>query len=62
VTYPLVDKTFTADGAAGAITPGLTTDASDLTAMGTENYLDTFPYLGVPYSGYAVPPIPVPAA
>ncbi len=62
VTYPLVDQTFTADGAAGAITPGLTTGTGDLTAMGTQNYLDTFPYLGVPFSGYAVPPIPVPAA
>jgi len=31
---------------------GLTSGASDLTAMGTENYLDAFPYLGQPYSGY----------
>jgi len=23
--------------------------------MGTENYLPSFPYLGVPYSGFAVP-------
>jgi hypothetical protein len=23
--------------------------------LGTENYLSSFPYLGVPYSGFAVP-------
>ena len=35
-TLPLVDKTFTPDAAAGAITHGLTTDATDLTAEGDE--------------------------
>jgi hypothetical protein len=54
-TLPLVDKTFTPDAAAGQITPGLTSDANDTTAKGTENYLLGFPYLGTPYSGYAVP-------
>jgi len=34
---------------------GLTSGPSDLTAMGTENYLPSFPYLGTPYSGFAVP-------
>jgi hypothetical protein len=51
----LVDKSFTPDGAAAAINEGLTTDASDLSAIGTENYLSSFPYLGVPHSGFLVP-------
>ena len=34
---------------------GLTTDGSDTTAKGTENYLSSFPYLGTPYSGFATP-------
>jgi hypothetical protein len=45
VTIPLVDPGFTPDGAASVVTDGLTFD----------NYLPTFPYLGVPYSGYDVP-------
>jgi hypothetical protein len=44
-TYPLVDNTFTPDAAAGAITQGV----PPLT------YLDTFPYLGVPYDGFSTP-------
>jgi hypothetical protein len=54
-TYPLVHPAFTPDGAAGAVTDGLTSSNADVTAMGTENYLTTFPYLGVPYDGYHVP-------
>ncbi len=54
-TLPLVDPSFTPDAPAGQITPGLTTDATDTTAMGTENYLLGFPHLGTPYSGFAVP-------
>jgi hypothetical protein len=45
LTIPLVDSTFTPDGAASVVTDGLTFD----------NYLPAFPYLGVPYSGYDVP-------
>jgi len=45
VTIPLVDPTFTPDGAASVVTDGLTFD----------NYLSAFPYLGTPYSGYNVP-------
>jgi hypothetical protein len=45
VTIPLVDPSFTPDGAASVVTDGLTFD----------NYLPTFPYLGVPYAGYDVP-------
>ncbi len=44
-TIPLVDTSFSPDGAASAVTDGLTFD----------NYLPNFPYLGVPYSGYDVP-------
>ncbi len=53
-TLPLVDKAFTADAAAGAVSMGLTSGPTDLTAMGTENYQPSFPYLGLPTSGFAV--------
>ncbi|HUE58201.1 MAG TPA: DUF4331 domain-containing protein [Acidimicrobiales bacterium] len=60
-TLPLV-ATFTPDAAVGSvgtdpktvISFGLT-NGNDPTALGTENYLTTFPYLGTPYSGYATP-------
>jgi Domain of unknown function (DUF4331) len=52
---PFTKNNFTADAAAGAVSFGLTSSATDATAMGTENYLTTFPYLGVPYSGYDTP-------
>jgi hypothetical protein len=51
-TLPLVDPTYKPDGAAGAVSMGLTSGPSDLTAMGTENYLASFPYLGLPLSGF----------
>ena len=54
-TLQLVDPAFKSDGAAGAVHQGLTSGPSDLTARSTEAYLSTFPYLGVPLSGYAVP-------
>ena len=54
-TLGFVVPTFTADGAAGVVDFGLTGGGSDLTAKGTENYLNTFPYLGTPYSGYSNP-------
>ena len=47
VTIPLVDKTFTPDGAAGAITDGSTPTP----------VLETFPYVNTPYSGYDVPSV-----
>jgi hypothetical protein len=53
VTLPLVDKTFTPDAAAMAVTDGLTSGPTDVTALGTTNYLSSFPYLGVPHGGYA---------
>lgn len=48
-TYALVDKSYTPDVAAGKVTDGLTPE--DLTSP----YLDHFPYLGVPHSGYTTP-------
>jgi hypothetical protein len=55
VTLPLVDPSYTPDGAAGEVTPGLTTGPNDLTANGTEVYLKSFPYLGNPHSGFLTP-------
>lgn len=49
LTLPLVDPSFTLDAATGAITDGLT--PADV----KNPYLDTFPYLGVPYDGYHNP-------
>jgi hypothetical protein len=49
LTYPLIDKAFTPDGAASVVTDGLT--PSSVTAP----YLSKFPYLGVPYSGFSNP-------
>ena len=57
VTYALVDKTFTPDAAASAVTDGLTTNEFDQTAKGTVKYLPTFPYLGTPHSGYEIPAV-----
>jgi len=54
-TLPLVDPSFTADAAAGEISMGLTSGPTDLTALGTENYLPSFPYLGTPHQGFEVP-------
>jgi hypothetical protein len=47
VTYPLVDKSYSPDAAAGLITQGLTPAAS--------RYLPSFPYVGEPYDGYDTP-------
>jgi len=49
VTYPLIDKKFTPDKAAGEITDGLTPSSVHASPLGQ------FPYLGVPYSGYDEP-------
>jgi Mg/Co/Ni transporter MgtE len=47
VTIPLVDHTFTPDGAAAKISDNLTPAAN--------RYISTFPYLGVPLDGYGTP-------
>jgi hypothetical protein len=52
-TLPLVDKAYEPDAAAGAISMGLTSGPTDVDAMDSELYLDEFPYLGTPHSGFA---------
>ncbi len=47
VTIPLVDPTFTPDGAASAVTDGV--------GPGSGRYISQFPYLGDPKSGFDVP-------
>jgi hypothetical protein len=49
VVYPLIDKSYTPDAAAGKLTDGLT--PADVSAPP----LSRFPYLGVPYSGFDNP-------
>ena len=49
LTYPLVNSSFTPDGAASEVTDGLTPSSV------SNPYLNTFPFLGVPYSGFDVP-------
>ena len=48
-TYPLVDSKYTPDGAAGELTDGLTPSSLGMP------FLDSFPYLGVPFDGYDDP-------
>jgi hypothetical protein len=50
VTYPLVDPSFTPDGAASLVTDGVTPPDN-------VSYLSTFPYLDHPVSGYDVKPL-----
>jgi hypothetical protein len=49
VTYPLIDSTFKPDAAAGELTDGLTPSSVSAPPLGS------FPYLGLPYSGYSEP-------
>jgi len=49
VTFPLVDRTFTPDSAAGALTDGLTPASNPVP------FLSSFPYLGVPNGGFDHP-------
>jgi hypothetical protein len=49
LTIPLVDSSYTPDSAASAVTDGLTNTSV------RAPYLDTFPYLGVPYDGFFTP-------
>ncbi len=60
-TIPLVDPSYKPDAAAGAITPGLTSSNTDVTAKNTVHYLPAFPYLGTPHDGYHNPPDNTPA-
>lgn len=52
LTYPLVDSTFTPDGAAGLINDGTA-------VLADVSYLDRFPYLDHPVGGYDVLPLSV---
>jgi hypothetical protein len=47
LTIPLVDASFTPDGAASVVTDGV--------SPGSDRYIAKFPYLGVPLAGYDVP-------
>jgi len=47
-TIPLVDPSFTPDGAVGAVDQGITPNIAD-------RYLTTFPFLGTPRDGYDTP-------
>jgi hypothetical protein len=49
LTYPLVDPSYTPDGAASEVTDGLTNKSVKAP------YLTEFPYLGVPYGGFYNP-------
>jgi hypothetical protein len=49
LTYALVDKSYVPDAAASAVTDGLTPADLDVP------YLQNFPYLGTPHSGYYTP-------
>ncbi len=49
LTIALVDPSFTPDGAAALLTDGLSAASLDIP------YQSTFPYLGVPHSGYETP-------
>jgi hypothetical protein len=48
-TIPLVDPSFTPDGAAGVVTQGVNPDPVG------DRYITTFPYLGVPKDGFRTP-------
>jgi len=48
VTYPLVDPTFTPDGAVSVIEDGTFNNPG-------RTFLNVFPYIGLPYAGYDVP-------
>ena len=47
-TYPLVDPTFTPDGAVSVIEDGTFNNPG-------RTFRDVFPYIGLPYAGYDVP-------
>jgi len=48
LTYPLVNPSYTPDGAASAIQDGSYN-------LARRHFTSTFPYIGTPHSGYAVP-------
>ena len=58
VTYALVDKGFTPDAAAKAVTQGVVTPPTGPPAAA--RFLPNFPYLGIPDDGFNTPPNPTP--
>jgi hypothetical protein len=60
-TYPLVAPSYVPDAAVGAITQGISSSNTDVSADNTVNYLLTFPYLGTPHGGYYNPGDDAPA-
>jgi hypothetical protein len=54
-TIPLVDPTYTADGAAGAVSDFSATQFSSGAVPGNGRYIDHFPYLGLPLNGFDTP-------
>jgi hypothetical protein len=55
VTIPLVDPSFTPDGAAGAVSDFSAAQFSSGAVPGNGRYIDHFPYLGTPLNGFDNP-------
>jgi hypothetical protein len=55
LTYALVDKTYTPDGAAALVTDFTDQDPTVVPVPMGSPFLNMFPYLGVPYDGYGAP-------
>jgi hypothetical protein len=53
-TIPLVDSTFTADGAAGLVSD-FSSGQLGSSVPGNGRYIDHFPYLGTPHNGFDTP-------
>jgi hypothetical protein len=53
LTYPLIDNTYKADGAAGLVTDFTAADPTVVPVAMAHPFLTSFPYLGVPYDGYS---------
>jgi hypothetical protein len=54
-TIPLVDPSFSFDGAADAVSDYTAAQFSSNGVPGPDRYISAFPYLGVPLSGFDVP-------
>jgi hypothetical protein len=55
VTIPLVDSSYTPDGAAGVVSDFSAAQFSSGAVPGSGRYLDRFPYLGTPLNGFDTP-------
>ena len=55
LTIPLVDPSFTPDGAAGVVSDFTDAQFSSNAVPGADRYISAFPYLGTPLSGFDVP-------